>query len=57
MLRRRETKEAGTYDWGQFWNSETIESRYQTMDSEDSEDFICAVVTMIFGVCTSLRPL
>jgi hypothetical protein len=32
-----------------------IGSRYQAKASEDIEDFMCAVVTVIFVVCNSVR--
>jgi hypothetical protein len=32
-----------------------VGSRYQATASENSEDFMCAVVTVIFGVCNSVR--
>jgi hypothetical protein len=32
-----------------------VGSRYQATASEASEDFMCAVVTVIFGVCNSVR--
>jgi hypothetical protein len=51
--------EAGTWGLGQFGNPEertsAIESRYQVTASKDWEDFMCAVVTVIFGVCNSVR--
>jgi hypothetical protein len=31
-----------------------VRSRYQATPSEDWEDFMCAVVTVIFGVCNSV---
>jgi hypothetical protein len=34
-----------------------VEDRYQAMASEDSEDFMCAAVMLIFGMCNSVRLL
>jgi hypothetical protein len=33
----------------------TVKIRYQEMSSEDREDFMRAVVAVIFGVCNSMR--
>lgn len=30
-------------------------SRYQATASKDREDFVCAVVSVVFGVCNSVR--
>jgi hypothetical protein len=32
-----------------------VGSSYQATASEDREDFMCAAVTVIFGVCNSVR--
>jgi hypothetical protein len=32
-----------------------VGNRYQATASEDREDFMCVVVTVIFGVCNSVR--
>jgi hypothetical protein len=34
-----------------------VRNHYQEMTSEDIEDFMCAAVTVIFGVCKPVRLL
>jgi hypothetical protein len=34
-----------------------VGSRYQATASEDREDFVYAVVSLVFGVCNSVRLL
>jgi hypothetical protein len=33
----------------------SVGSQYLTTASEGSEDFMCAIVTVAFGVCNSIR--
>jgi hypothetical protein len=35
----------------------SVKNRYQETTSEDCEDFMCAVVTIIFRECNSVRLL
>jgi hypothetical protein len=35
----------------------TVRSRYQEMSSEDRDEFMCAVLPVIFGLCNSVRLL
>jgi hypothetical protein len=38
-------------------SKDSVKTGYQETSNEDREDFMCAVVTVIFGVCNSVRPL
>jgi hypothetical protein len=37
--------------------SDSLKIRYQEATKEDRGDFMCAVVTVIFGACNSVRLL
>jgi hypothetical protein len=40
---------------GESSGTSAVESRYQATASEDWEDFLCALVTVIYGVYSSVR--
>jgi hypothetical protein len=47
--------EAGDRSGTQSKGTSAFGSRYQATAREDCEDFMCAVGTVIFGMCNSVR--
>jgi hypothetical protein len=55
VRRKKLVAEAGDSSGTQRKDTSVVGSHYQTTASEDLEDFMCAIVTVIFVVCNSVR--